>query len=509
MEDGKVNLQEQVIAWLAQQDTAAYLVGGCVRDLMLGRSIYDLDVAVDGDGLTLARRLANHFGGAYYPLDATRGTGRAILRAGDETRLVVDVARFRGETLAADLAERDFTINALAADVRALDVVIDCHGGQADLRAGLIRPVSETSIRDDPVRALRAIRQAAQLGFALSSETERLIRRDGAALAQVSGERVRDEIVRLLALPYAALYLRHMDDLGLLTIVLPELEPLRDLVQPPPHHLDALAHSLETVRMLEILLDELQAGIADPGSGNRESGIGIGELGARFPVPDIRFPYSLLPFAKCLQTHLTQIMSDTRPRLITLKLAALLHDTGKPTARSVDKDGRIRFIDHQRQGVKLAGVALRRLRLHNAEVRLGETIVRHHMRPLLLAAQDTVSSRAVYRFFRDTGDAGVDVLLHALADHRATYAAGAQDDPWPRLVALTARVLADFYERGEERVAPPSLVDGNDLLRAFGLQSGPQIGELLEAVREAQVSGEVWTRKEALALIRERLDAEG
>jgi tRNA nucleotidyltransferase (CCA-adding enzyme) len=137
-------------------------------------------------------------------------------------------------------------------------------------------------------------------------------------------------------------------------------------------------------------------------------------------------------------------------------------------------------------------------------VRTGVTIVRHHIRPLLLANQNSASSRAVYRFFRATGDAGVDVLLHALADHRATYAPGAEDPLWPRLVALTARMLADYYERQEERVAPPTLLDGNDLLREFDLQPGPQIGDLLEAVREAQVSGEVRTREEALALV-ERL----
>jgi poly(A) polymerase len=131
--------------------------------------------------------------------------------------------------------------------------------------------------------------------------------------------------------------------------------------------------------------------------------------------------------------------------------------------------------------------------------------VRHHMRPLLLANQESVSSRAVYRFFRDTGDAGVDILLHALADHRATYAPGAEDDRWAHLVDLAARMLASYWERQAEQVAPPPLIDGHDLLRAFELQPGPLVGELLEAVREAQVSGEVRTREEALALARANL----
>jgi tRNA nucleotidyltransferase/poly(A) polymerase len=481
-----VGLEEQVIGWLAEQNMAVYLVGGCVRDLLLGHPIYDLDVVTDGDGLALARHVANHFGGAYYPLDEVRSTGRAILRSGDEQRLVVDVARLRGPDLAADLAGRDFTINAMAADVRAPGEVIDEHGGRPDVQARLIRPVSEASIRDDPLRALRAIRLAAQLGFALAPETERLICQDGAALSQVAGERTRDEVARLLARHEAACYLRQMDDLGLLTVVFPELEPLRGLAQPPPHYLDVLSHSLETVQALEMILEQVQVA----SSGQQE-------------ISDIDH---LAPFTGRVQAHLAQIMSDGRPRLVTLKLAALLHDTGKAAARTTDERGKIRSIGHDKESVKLAGQVLRRLRFHNAEVRTGETVVRHHMRPLLLADQDRVSSRAVYRFFRDTGDAGIDVLLHALADDRATFGPGTEDRAWPRLVALAARMLADYWERGGERVAPPPLIDGNDLLSQFQLQPGPEIGELLEAVREAQVSGEVSTREEALSLVRKKIE---
>jgi poly(A) polymerase/tRNA nucleotidyltransferase (CCA-adding enzyme) len=515
-----VTKEEQVIAWLAQQDVKVYLVGGCVRDRLLNRPLYDLDVAVAGDGLSLARRLANRFRGAYYALDEARSTGRSILSGEEGQDLIVDVARLRGsdpldmdpevQGLVADLSDRDFTINALAADVRSPGDVIDHHDGLADLAAGIIRPVSEDIIRNDPLRALRAVRLAAALDFRLARETEGLIRRDGAELAHVSGERVRDELARLLARPQAALYLDQLDALGLLTVILPELEPLRGLVQSPPHHLDAFTHSLETVRALEALLGE------QPRSSGKPPALSTVQR-----APDTRLPEELRPFAEQLRGHLGQIMGDDRPRLVTLKLAALLHDAAKAAARSVDENGRIRFFGHQEEGVQITGRVLRRLRFNKSEMRLAENIVRHHMRPMLLASQESVSSRAVYRFFRDTGEAGVDVLLHALADYlakRAPDAAGVWDlealtdsveplqkDRWPRLVALTARMLTDYWKRGGERVAPPSLIGGNDLLREFGLQPGPQIGELLEMVREAQVSGEVHTAEEALALIRTHL----
>jgi tRNA nucleotidyltransferase/poly(A) polymerase len=481
---GTVNLIDRVIAWLAAHHSPAYLVGGFVRDRLLGRPNYDIDVAVDGDGLALARRLANDFGGDYYPLDPERSTGRAILHDHDGGRLVVDIARFRGPDLDADLADRDFTVNAMAVDARTPEVAIDHHGGLDDLAAGRIRPVSEASIRNDPLRGLRAIRQAAELGFVLTPEAECLIRRDGAALSQVSWERQRDELARLLARPDGAPWLRRLDDLGLLTVILPELEPLRGQTQPPPHHLDVLAHSLAAVQALEALLSGLRSANGD----------GPATLGLR----------SLAPLAGRILAHLEQPLAYGRSRLVTLKLATLLHDTGKPEARSVEGD-RIRFIGHPQGSARLTGDVLRRLRFNNPEVRLAVTIVRHHMRPLLLAEQRTVSVRAVYRFFRATGDAGVEVLLHALADHQATYAPGVEDDRWPRLVELAARMLDDYWRRGGERIAPEPLISGTDLLHEFDLQPGPRIGELLEVVREAQVVGEVGSREEALALVRQEL----
>jgi putative nucleotidyltransferase with HDIG domain len=479
-----LSLEERVIDWLAHQDVECYLVGGWVRDRFLKRPSYDLDVATAGDGLRLSRSLADHFGGDYYPLDRARGTGRVILHLDEVRRLVVDIAHFRGQDLAADLADRDFTINALATSAGAPDEIIDLHGGLVDLESGLLRVVSDESIRNDPLRVLRAIRQAAQLGFALAPETESAVRRDGEGVEGVSGERIRDELARLLALGHAAPHLAQLDDLGLLTIIFPELEPLRGLAQPLPHRLDVFSHSLETVRLLEDLLDAIRG----------------------FPNSPVAIPDALAPFTRRTQEHLARVLSDERPRLVTLKLAALLHDTGKAAARTVDEEGRVRFLGHQKDGARIATGALRRLRFSSAEVRLGDAIVRNHMRPLLLANQRSVSSRAIYRFFRDTGMAGVETLVHALADHLATYGPDAADDQWSRLTVLMVRMLGDYWDRRAERIDPPPLVRGSDLIYECGLQPGPHIGELLEIVREAQAAEEVHSREEALGLIRAHLE---
>ena len=485
-----MSVEDRVIAWLARQDADAYLVGGWVRDRILGRTSYDIDIAVSGDGMQLARRLANSLDADYYALDRERGTGRAILQSVGGDRLLVDIACFRGADLAADLAGRDFTINALAVDVHAPEVVIDRHGGLADLKAGIIRTVSEDAIRSDPLRALRAVRQAAQLDFALAPEMEALIRRDGAGLADVSAERICEELSKLLSCAYSAPYLFELDRLGLLGAILPEIESLRGFEQPPPHRYGVLRHSLEAVGALESLLGELGLAKQSANAASRQEPLRRLEIGG------------LAEYAERIDGHLEATMSDARPRVVVLKLAALLHDVGKPGAVTVEEEGRLRFFGHETDGSQIAYQALQRLRFSAAETRMAEIIVRNHMRPLTLASQERVSARAVYRFFRDTGDAGVDILLLALADHLATYGSVDEDSGWSRLLELVTRMQSYYWDREAEPAKTPPLLNGRDLLDGFGLQPGKQIGRLLEVVREAQAVGEVSTRDEAMALVR-------
>jgi tRNA nucleotidyltransferase/poly(A) polymerase len=392
------------------------------------------------------------------------------------------------------LGGRDFTINALAIDVQSPEVVIDLHGGLADLEAGVVRTVSEGAIRSDPVRALRAVRLAAQLGFELAPDTTGLIHRDGAAIAGVAAERVCEELSKLLACAVSAPYLETLDRLGLLTVILPELEPLRDLEQPPPHHYPALRHTLETVHALELLLGAIRCA----SSGGSELEVQQASRGL--------YLGGLLDYGAQLDAHVTRVLAGERSRLVTLKMAALLHDVAKAATRS-EEDGRIRFLCHDKDGSAMARDALERLRFSSTEARLAETIVQSHMRPLLLASQESVSARSIYRFFRDTQDAGIDTVLHALADHLATYAFETEGVGWRRLVDLARQMLDYALGREERRAAEPPLVNGRDLLTDFGLQPGPQIGILLEAVREAQAVGEVHTRDEAMALVSKLLEA--
>ena len=473
-----------------ERGVAACLVGGAVRDLLLGRPIHDWDFVVERDAIGLARTVADRLDAAFFVLDQERDTGRVVVRTADGARTFLDFALRRGPDWHADLEARDFTVNAMALPLEASEVLLDPFNGQADLDAQLVRAVTEHSLRDDPARLMRAARLASELSFQIEPLTAEWIRRDAPLLVNVSAERVRDELSKLLAQPDALMSVWRMDDLGLLAQALPEVVALRDVQQSRPHHWPVLAHTLFVLGALERIIaivvgqDAILPYVA-PG----------------FAWDDVK--QMLADFREPLAAHLAQPLGDERPALVALKLAALLHDCAKPQMRAVDENGRTHFYGHEDVGASIAAERVHALRFNNSEVERVRVVIAHHMRPQQLAdAPAGVTRRAAYRFFRDTGAAGVDVLLLALADHIATHGPDVQPDRWGRRIRAVRELLTQYWARLADDVAPAPLVSGNDLMTELGLRSGKRVGELLEAIREAQAAGEIATRGDALALAR-------
>ncbi|MGC8837211.1 MAG: CCA tRNA nucleotidyltransferase [Anaerolineae bacterium] len=470
----------------------AWLVGGSVRDLLLGRPTHDFDFAVEADGLQVARQVADALRQPFVVLDGDRRFGRVVVQRTGEPIYYLDFASLTGGTLEADLRQRDFTVNALALDM-AQDppALVDLVGGLEDLRAGLLRAASPRAFDADPVRMLRAVRFHAELGFRLAPETEALIPPRAALLGGVSWERIRDEMCRLLAPAGARDQVSYLHRLGLLAPVLPEVAALEGVSQSPPHRHDVFRHTLQVLAETETVLSLVGAG--DTPAGTEAPRWAYEALDAR-----------LAPFANALQARLAQSSGFGRTRALLVKWAALLHDVGKPQCQSREPGGRIRFLQHDAAGAKLARQAAIRLRLDRHEAETLAVMVQHHMRPSLLAEEPRVTGRAIYRYFRDTGEAGVETVLLALADHLAVWGPNLQPERFARRLELAARLLEAYFWRREEAVSPPRLVTGEDLL-ALGVPQGPRIGELLEALQEAQAEGMVTTREEALAWLRERL----
>jgi putative nucleotidyltransferase with HDIG domain len=496
----------QVLDLLRHRRGVHWLVGGYVRDILMGRPTHDLDLVVEDGAMTLARAIADRFGGAFYPLDEARDIGRAILSE-PQPVLTVDVSRLQGGDLAADLAQRDFTINAMALALNHEPLtLIDPHGGRHDIAGRWVRAVSESAFRDDPIRCLRAVRLAAELEFRVEEQTQAWVRRDASLVSATSPERVQAELVRILDAEGADLHLRHLSQLGLLPLVLPEVADLQGVLQSLPHTLDVFDHTLMAVRQLELVLRAVEGDVV---AGLSTAGDSSGK-----PAPSIqkaaltRLATGLGPLREDLHRHLSVSTSADRTRGMLLRWAALLHDVGKPKTRTVENGGRVRFIEHDAVGAALAAQTLRRLRFTAVEARWVESIVRQHMRPSALAREPVLTRRAVYRFFRDAGAAGVDTCLLALADHLATWGQNLDTAHWSDRVDGACRLFDSYFRHGATRVSPRPLVSGTELQEACGLDEGPRIGVLLEAIREAQAAGEVSTRDEALALARKVISGE-
>lgn len=463
-------------------DSGAYLVGGAVRDALLGRPIHDLDFVLAGDAIRLARTVADRLGLPFYILDAERGIGRIVVR--DDEHMTLDFARFRGPDLAADLVGRDFTVNALALPAAATDLseLIDPLGGRQDLERRLLRATSDKAFRDDPVRVVRAVRLARQLGFTIEPHTWALLRAAAGLVGQPAPERSRDELAQILAGPGVAPALRQLDELGALAVLIPEIEALKGLAQPPPYGQDVWAHTLDVLEMLEAVLGAL--GLTDNG---------------RWVIL-----HPLHAYRRYLAEHLAVRLSAERPRRALLFLAALLHDVGKPQTHRVDK---VLSDDHAQVGAALAEVRLRALRFSSDEVDWVTRIIAGHTRPAELVALLPLSRRDIYRYYRVLGEAGVDVGLLALAQALTFRGASGQVERWHPYVELLATLLEHFFRRYTQTIAPPPLLTGDDLIHELGLQPGPAIGQLLEAIREAQAAGEVRSRGAALALARRILNS--
>jgi poly(A) polymerase/tRNA nucleotidyltransferase (CCA-adding enzyme) len=489
----------------AAQGVDAWLVGGTTRDLVRGHTPHDLDLAVDANGVALARQFADAAGGAFVALDDERGTGRVVLMPPDAPRLTVDLVRLRAPTLAEDLRLRDFTINALALPLphaAALPAapaalrrdLLDPCGGLEHLEQRTLRLCQPTSLHDDPARTLRAFRFAAALGLHIAPELDAALREAVPLLGGVAAERVRDELLKLLDLPGCAASLRQMDDMGLLTAIFPELEPSRDCDQPIIHFLPVLNHVLEAVACIDWLLAALLGSTDVPP--------------AALPVAAQTHPGLPrgLPYADHLREHMQGSPSANFSRAALLKFATLLHDNAKPQTKQPKEGGGVTFYGHQQIGADVAYASARRLRLSRQAASYVALVVREHMRPGQLRAAEHITPRAVARFFRDTDPAGPDVLLHELADHLATRGPMLDPDDWRAHLDWSGGMLDALWGAPPERRQP--LLNGHDLIAELGLEPGKLVGDLLREVHEAQAAGEISTREQALDLARRHLAAQ-
>lgn len=494
-----LQILQQIARFFESRHHEAYLVGGAVRNLLLQEPEKDWDIMTDSHAHQLARELAHQLGGHYVRMHEK--ASRVVLKH-VEGETVFDIAPLHGETLESDLRLRDFTINAMAVPltdvVRSFEIgvtlpLIDPLHGLADLKARRLRAVDDAVFRHDPLRLLRAVRFLQRYDLTLDSETAALMKRDATLLPAVAVERIHDEIYALLQPAGATRWLHMLDEHGLLTVLMPEFIPARAMRQPGLHHWDVFEHSLETVTALE------QVALLMQSTGERELPrveSEIVEAAVQEHVAEIRV---LLEEAE--QQGIFSFSTLMTP---VLKLAVLLHDIGKTVTQTIDEEGNIHFYGHPQAGVPLAQAIMKRLGASTQDRRLVQQVVANHMRPGQLSRGE-VTQRAARRFFVDLGPIGIYVVLISLADHLAMRGPDPLTVAWEHHLT-TVRLLLTRYVRERERLLPPRLVQAEELMQYFHLAPGPLLGQLLDAIAEAQMEGRVRSKAEGLWLAEERLN---
>lgn len=478
---------ERARVFLANRQVAAWMVGGSVRDMLLGVPTTDADLVVDSEDVAqLGRQFADQIGGAFYHLDQERHYVR-ILSAADAAResARLDITPLGDRDIASELTRRDFTVNAMALPLESsltTDDLIDPLNGCADLRQSVLRAVKPTIYADDGIRLMRLARLAGQLGFTIDEETAALARRDAAHIADVSPDRLRDELCKVLGLNDAKSALRLLDDIDVLSRVMPELDAARGVTQPVEHYWDVFNHLMETVGFMDGLLEE-ERRTADP-------------------------ILSQMPWGEHVADHFAEEVSGGVDRAVLTKLACLLHDIAKPQTKTVEESGRTRFLGHPEQGAKVTEAVMERLHFSRRANVYVMMVVRQHLRPMQLSNNlETPTRRALYRFKRDLGDAAIGAVWLSMADFLAAKGPMLDPNEWRRRVSHCSLVMESILAEPADDMVVPQLVNGHIIMEMLGIGPGPQLGQILEAVREALAADEISTPEEALGFARREWEA--
>jgi len=461
-----------LLAFAEQCGVSPIVVGGTLRDICLGRSAEDVDIALSGDVMSFARRFANHLGAAYVPMDAARGEARVVYRKRD----VIDFAQFKGDAILEDLRHRDFTINAMACPLaklltHAAPDLIDPHGGWQDLQAHVIRMVSPMSFHEDPLRLLRAFRLAASFDFVIDPATLAAMQPVVPRLADIAAERIHSELLKLFAAPRSRLHVVAMARLGVLDVLFPELAMTHGIAVEPGHPQEVFEHSIQTYEAVENLINA---------------------------------PESYMP--AMADVVIEYFQAEERQALA--KWAALLHAIRGTLARREAVETEVVdhcYSEHSAQQWEQVGS---RLKLSRQRIEYIKTLIAHHWRPFELAsleAQGNLTLRLLHAWCKQVGDDMLGVFLLAIG-----HALGRGEVHTPAHGALAvAQCASRVWDLYCSRILPviraPRLVSGHDLQQIFHLTPGPRFKTLLDELEVAQVEGRIHTRAEAMQWVEAQL----
>lgn len=438
-----------------------YVVGGVIRDFYLNKENFDKDIIVEKiDAEDFAKSLASSLKATFIPLDEENKIYRLILK--DKINCI-DIASPIGKTIEEDLKRRDLTINSVAVNLKTLEI-LDVTGGLDDLKLKKIKHISEQNFIDDPLRLLRAYRFQAVLGFKIDENLTKIILKHATKIKQSAIERINYELMKLFSGDFSAQTLLNMDEAGLLKEILPITQELKEVPPNLHHHLDLFSHSIEVVKQLQKIYENSS--------------------------PEV-------------QKHLQQTDFGGSTRLAHLKLAGLLHDIGKPSTWTIEEDtGKHRFIKHDDVGSKMCVKLLKTAKFSKKQTDYIAKMAKFHIYPSHVVSSPEMTEKIYMRFIRKMDKDVIDIIILAMADRLSARGVEITNEIVEKNIN-NLKALLDYYLSIKDTLKPlPKLISGEEIMETLNIKPSKELGEIIKSIKEAQLSGEISTKKEALDLIR-------
>lgn len=443
-------------------DNEIYLVGGAVRDIFMGKEEFlDRDLIVtDEDARTFSLKVADVLDGKFIPLDEENKIYRIVLK---DKQNFLDITNPVENSLEKDIARRDLRVNSIAVNIKSGEIY-DPLNGVKDIENKILNVVKEENFTDDPLRILRIFRFNSVLGFEISQELLDIAKKYANLITKPAKERIEYELMKLFGGKQAHLALLKMDECGVLENIFSFVKELKQVPPNAHHHLDLFHHSVETVRQIELQYEK-----AD----NR------------------------------VKQHLDKIDFGGFSRLAHLKLAGFMHDIGKFSTWTIEEDTRRhRFIKHDDAGAKMCPEILKRLSFSNKQIDYIKFIIKNHMYASMVMSEPDVSEKAMMRYIRKTEDNAVDVIIIGKADRLSALGPEITEKMVNDNLNNLDKLLCFYLQKQEEIKPLPKLLNGNDVMKILEIKPSPRLGEILDSLYEAQISGEIITKEDAIKYIK-------
>ena len=436
-----------------------YLVGGSVRDFIMGKTFKDRDIAIR-EAEIFAKKLADELDATFITLDDVNKIFRVVLK---DKENYLDISELRGKSIEEDLLKRDFTVNAVAYDLKA-EKYIDVTGGIKDIQNHCLRIIKEENLAEDPLRILRAFRFMSTLNFEPEKELIKVLKKYYHLVNIPAKERIHDEIIKLFGGKHAAKTLISMYDSGILELIFPVVKDMAKVPSNSHHHLDLVHHVIETVKQIELQMNSAETEVIN---------------------------------------HLTKTDFGGYPRINYLKLAGFLHDIGKFSTWTIEDTGRHRFIKHDLVGAKMVIPLLRELKFSNKQIEYISEMIRQHIYPSNVISSPNFDNKVMLRYIRKMGENVIDNITLAKADRLSAQGPDITKDMLEANINGLNKLL-NFYIEIKPSLKPlPKLLDGNEIMQLLGIKQSPKLGYIIKELHEAQLNGDINTKKQAENFIRE------